>query len=175
MRDKFTSLPRGFAFVHFNSIADATRALHALQVTCSPAPRPSLRLSPSPLASLFPWLHPSHSHLPHFLPQSSLVRPSVRPSVAVLFPAHSSLRTLVSDPIIPHVLRAPVARLSHTIHCFLPCLSTPCFDLGLHSRTYPPFDLPWPAIHSALAVLACPPCVQPSFRPRSSVHPVPLR
>mmetsp|Transcript_20435 Transcript_20435/g.56626 ORF Transcript_20435/g.56626 Transcript_20435/m.56626 type:complete len:347 (+) Transcript_20435:1009-2049(+) len=31
VRDKFTSLPRGFAFIHFHSIADATRALNALQ------------------------------------------------------------------------------------------------------------------------------------------------
>lgn len=30
--DKFTSAPRGFAFVHFFSVADATRALHAFQV-----------------------------------------------------------------------------------------------------------------------------------------------
>lgn len=32
--DKFTGAPRGFAFVHFHSVADATRVLHALQVSC---------------------------------------------------------------------------------------------------------------------------------------------
>lgn len=30
--DKFTGAPRGFAFVHFHSVADASRVLHALQV-----------------------------------------------------------------------------------------------------------------------------------------------
>ena len=30
--DKFTGIPRGFAFVHFHSVADASRVLHALQV-----------------------------------------------------------------------------------------------------------------------------------------------
>jgi RNA-binding protein 5/10 len=32
VNDKFTGQPRGFAFVHFASIADATRALHAFNV-----------------------------------------------------------------------------------------------------------------------------------------------
>ena len=32
VNDKFTGQPRGFAFVHFVSIADATRALHAFNV-----------------------------------------------------------------------------------------------------------------------------------------------
>ena len=30
--DRFTGAPRGFAFVHFHSVADASRVLHALQV-----------------------------------------------------------------------------------------------------------------------------------------------
>lgn len=30
--DKFTGAPRGFAFVHFHTVADASRVLHALQV-----------------------------------------------------------------------------------------------------------------------------------------------
>ena len=32
--DKFTGAPRGFAFVHFHTVADASRVLHALQVNC---------------------------------------------------------------------------------------------------------------------------------------------
>ena len=35
VNDKFTGQPRGFAFVHFASIADATRALHAFNVRAS--------------------------------------------------------------------------------------------------------------------------------------------
>ena len=30
--DRFTGAPRGFAFVHFHTVADASRVLHALQV-----------------------------------------------------------------------------------------------------------------------------------------------
>lgn len=30
--DRQTGAPRGFAFVHFHSVADASKALHALQV-----------------------------------------------------------------------------------------------------------------------------------------------
>ena len=33
VNDKFTGQPRGFAFVHFASIADAARALHAFNVS----------------------------------------------------------------------------------------------------------------------------------------------
>ena len=33
--DKFTGAPRGFAFVHFHTVADASRVLHPLQVTFS--------------------------------------------------------------------------------------------------------------------------------------------
>lgn len=32
VRDKFTGAPRGFAFAHFATIADAARALSGLQV-----------------------------------------------------------------------------------------------------------------------------------------------
>lgn len=32
VQDRFTGAPRGFAFVHFHSVADASRVLHALQV-----------------------------------------------------------------------------------------------------------------------------------------------
>jgi len=32
VNDKFTGQPRGFAFVHFTTIADATRVLHAFNV-----------------------------------------------------------------------------------------------------------------------------------------------
>ncbi len=32
VNDKFTGQPRGFAFVHFATIADATRVLHAFNV-----------------------------------------------------------------------------------------------------------------------------------------------
>lgn len=33
--DRFTGAPRGFAFVHFHTVADASRVLHALQVGSS--------------------------------------------------------------------------------------------------------------------------------------------
>lgn len=33
VRDKYTAAPRGFAFVHFYTVPDAAKALHALQVT----------------------------------------------------------------------------------------------------------------------------------------------
>ena len=34
--DKFTNAPRGFAFVHFFSVADASRAMNTFQVICIP-------------------------------------------------------------------------------------------------------------------------------------------
>mmetsp|Transcript_13988 Transcript_13988/g.35229 ORF Transcript_13988/g.35229 Transcript_13988/m.35229 type:complete len:305 (-) Transcript_13988:261-1175(-) len=42
--DKFTGAPRGFAFVHFHSIADATRALQQLQNVAVPGQAAALRL-----------------------------------------------------------------------------------------------------------------------------------
>lgn len=40
--DRFTGAPRGFAFVHFHTVADASRVLHALQVGSSCARNTSL-------------------------------------------------------------------------------------------------------------------------------------
>lgn len=45
VRDKFTGAPRGFAFVHFQSVADSARALQNLQVgRCCSAPHQCLAM-----------------------------------------------------------------------------------------------------------------------------------
>lgn len=45
VRDKFTGAPRGFAFVHFQSVADSARALQNLQVgRCCSAPHQRLAM-----------------------------------------------------------------------------------------------------------------------------------
>ncbi|KAL3163303.1 hypothetical protein ABBQ32_009695 [Trebouxia sp. C0010 RCD-2024] len=45
VQDRFTGAPRGFAFVHFHSVADASRVLHALQNAVIEGQETPLRLS----------------------------------------------------------------------------------------------------------------------------------